>query len=268
MLGSAIVVLRESIEAALIIGVVAAATRAIPHRSSWLTAGVAGGVFGSLLVAASAGQIARWADGLGQEIFNAIVLGIAVLMLAWHNIWVSSHAREMVGDARRVAAGVSDGHRGMSAIALVVAIAVLREGSETVLFLYGLHAGGETTASVVAGGATGLAGGIAIGVAMYVGLLRIPLRWFFGVTGALILLLAAGMAGQAARFLIQAGMLPALAEPLWDTSGLLPNDSTLGTALHVLVGYDAQPAGMQALFFLVALSLVYAGMRLSRQRSQ
>lgn len=267
MLGSAVIVLRESVEAALIIGVVAAATRNIPRRGHWLAVGIAGGVLGSLLVAASAGRIAEWADGLGQEIFNAIVLGVAVLMLAWHSIWMASHAREVVGDARRVASDVGTGQRGLSAIALVIAIAVLREGSETVLFLYGLHAGGDSMASVAAGGMTGLAGGVAIGVAMYAGLLRIPLRWFFAVTGALVLMLAAGMAGQAAHFLIQAGLLPPLVEPLWDTSAVLPDHSPLGEFLHALMGYEAQPPGMQVLFFCVVLSVVYTGTRLVRRRS-
>ena len=267
MLGSAVIVLRESVEAALIIGVVAAATRNIPRRGHWLAVGIAGGVLGSLLVAASAGRIAEWADGLGQEIFNAIVLGVAVLMLAWHSIWMASHAREVIGDARRVASDVGTGQRGLSAIALVIAIAVLREGSETVLFLYGLHAGGDSTASVAAGGMTGLAGGVAIGVAMYAGLLRIPLRWFFAVTGTLVLALAAGMAGQAAHFLIQAGLLPPLVEPLWDTSAVLPDHSPLGEFLHALMGYEAQPPGMQVLFFCVVLSVVYTGTRLVRRRS-
>jgi high-affinity iron transporter len=268
VLGSAVIVLRESLEAALVIGVVAAATRAIPGRSGWLTVGVLGGVLGSILVAASAGQIGQWAEGLGQEIFNAIVLGVAVLMLAWHNIWMAAHARQVVGDARSVAVDVHDGRRTLSAIALVVAIAVLREGSETVLFLYGLYAGGESTASVAAGALVGLVGGLLIGIAMYEGLLHIPLRWFFAVTGGLVLLLAAGMAGQIAHYLIQADVLPALAEPLWDSSALVPNESTLGALLHALLGYDARPAGLQVLFFLVALTAVFAGMRLVRSRTR
>lgn len=264
MLGSAIIVLRETVEAALVIGLVAAATRAIPGRSGWLAAGVLGGIAGSLLVAASAGRIGELADGVGQELFNAMVLGVAVLMLAWHNIWMATHANQLVGQLRGVANDVSDGRRELSAIAIVVAIAVLREGSETALFLFGLHASGESTSNVAAGGVLGMAGGLALGVAMYLGLLRIPLRWFFAVTGGLVLLLAAGMAGQVARFLIQADLLPALAEPLWDTSAVLPNESPLGTFLHALVGYDAQPAGLQVLFFCVALLVVHTATRLAR----
>ena len=82
----------------------------------------------------------------------------------------------------------------------------------------------------------------------------------------LVLLLAAGMASQAARFLIQADMLPSLATPLWDTSALVPNSSIVGKALQGLVGYDATPAGMQIAFFVAVVVVIWAGMTWSRRR--
>ncbi|MCB1930245.1 MAG: FTR1 family protein [Rhodocyclaceae bacterium] len=261
MLGSAIIVFRESLEAALLIGIIAAAARALPRRGAWLGAGVGAGVAGALVVAAFASSIGELADGVGQEMLNAGVLFAAVLMLAWHNIWMSRHARAMVSDARAVVRDVADGRRELSAIAAVVALAVLREGSETVLFLYGVLAQGESVAGVAIGGVLGLAAGALVGAALYAGLLRIPVRWFFSVTAAMVLLIAAGMAGQSARFLIQGDLLPALASPLWDTSGWLATDSTVGMLLHVLAGYDARPSGMQALFYFGTLVLILAGMR-------
>lgn len=266
MFGAALIVLRESLEAALLVGIVTAATRAIPGRNRWLAVGIGAGIVGSLLVAALTGQIAEWADGIGQELFNATVLGIAVLMLAWHNIWMSSHAAEMVREVKGVARSIHDGNRDLSAIAVVIALAVLREGSETVLFLYGLASGGEGASALAAGGALGLVGGITAGVAIYRGLLRIPVRLFFSITSWLILMLAAGMAGQMARFLIQADLLPPLVTPLWDVSALLPNDSAMGTLLHALMGYDAQPAGMQVIFYGITLTVILAGMRLVHSR--
>ncbi len=264
MLGAAIIVFRETLEAALLIGIVAAAARSLPARGRWIALGVAAGAAGAVLVAASAGYIGELADGVGQELLNAGVLAAAVLMLAWHNIWMSRHAREMVDGARSVIRQVTEGSRELSAIALVVALAILREGSETVLFLYGMLAQGEPVLQISSGGALGLAAGALIGFAMYAGLLRIPVRHFFSVTALLVLLIAAGMAGQCARFLIQGDLLPALASPLWDSSALLSNDSALGTLLHVLAGYDARPSGMQALFYVATLLLIVAGMRLVR----
>jgi high-affinity iron transporter len=268
MFGTALIVFREVLEAALIVGIVSAATRGIAGRVRWIGAGIAAGLLGSLGVAAGAGAISQLAEGMGQEVFNASILGLAVAMLAWHNIWMSVHGREMAEDAKRVGSEIRSGARALSVLMVVVAIAVLREGSETVLFLYGVAISGESSRGpMVFGGAIGLAGGVAVGWLMFTGLLRIPIRWFFSVTSLLVLLLAAGMASQAARFLIQANLLPSLAQPLWDTSSLVSNSSLAGKALQGLVGYDARPAGMQIAFFVSVAVAIWAGMTWARRRS-
>jgi high-affinity iron transporter len=267
MLSSAIIVFREVLEASLIIGIIAAATRGLPGRNRWIVAGALGGAAGAVVVAAFTGQLANLADGTGQELFNAGVLGLAIMMLAWHNIWMSRHARELARDAKQLGRDVAEGRRDMSAMALVVALAVLREGSETALFLYGLFLSGDNARwSIPLGAALGLGLGGLSGFALYAGILRIPARWFFSATSGLILLLAAAMASQFASVLIQADLLPSLASPLWDTSWLLSDTSPLGRLLHVLVGYEATPAGMQVLFYASALALIAFGMRRARPR--
>jgi high-affinity iron transporter len=269
MFGSSIIVFRETLEAALIIGIIAAATRGVSGRNLWLIAGITAGLVGSAVVAAATNTIAEMASGFGQELFNASVLGIAVLMLAWHNIWMSAHSKELATHARNTGRAISDGKRECSVLFTIIALAVLREGSETVLFLYGIATAGEqSTRTMFVGSLLGLTGGVAVGWTLYAGLLRIPLRWFFSVTSLLVLLLAAGMASQAARLLIQADLLPSLATPLWDTSGLLPPDSVLGTLLHGLAGYDARPAGMQILFYAVVLIAIVIGMKLINRPQQ
>jgi len=260
MLGVAVIVFREVLEAALIIGVVAAAARGMSGRGRFLAAGAGAGLAGAVLVALFAESIAQAAHGMGQEIFNATVLGLAVLMLAWHCIWMAQHGAAMAADARRVTREVRDGAQGMSAIALIAALAVLREGAETVLFLHGMAAaGGLTFAGVVLGGMLGLASGAGVGLALYAGLLRIPVRYFFSVTGILVLLLAAGLSGQMARYLIQADLLPVLLDPLWDTSRILSTQSAFGSFLQVLVGYDPRPSATQMLFYAATVLLILAG---------
>jgi high-affinity iron transporter len=262
MFATAVIVFREILEAALIVGIVAAATRDIDGRNRWLAAGIAAGLAGAGLVALGTERIAELASGMGQELFNAGVLGLAVVMLAWHNLWMSSHGAVLASDARSVGNDIRDGRRARSVLLVVVGLAVLREGSETVLFLYGIAATeGGASWPMLAGGVAGIAAGVAVGWLLYAGLLRIPLRWFFTVTGVLVLFLAAGMASQAARFLIQADLLPSLATPLWDTSGWLPQSSVFGTLLHSLIGYDAQPAGMQIVFYVLVLAVIAAGMK-------
>ena len=265
MLSVAIVVFRESLEAALIMGVVAAASRGVAQRERALAAGVAAGAAGALLVALFAEAIAAAAQGLGQELFNATVLGLAVLMLAWHCIWMTRHGAAMAAQARQVAREVSQGARAVSAIAVIVALAVVREGAEMVLFLHGMFSGGGLTpAGVAAGAVLGVGAGAAVGYALYAGLLRIPVRWFFSVTGALVLLLAAGMAGQMARYLIQADLLPGMLDPLWDTSSLLSTQTAVGSLLQVLIGYDARPSATQVIFYAATLALILLGTRLAR----
>jgi high-affinity iron transporter len=261
MFGTALIIFRETLEAALIIGIVAAATRDIPGRSRFIWAGVSLGIVGSIIVAAMAEGISGLAQGMGQEIFNASVLGIAVVMLAWHNIWMSSHGRELAANAKAMGKDVASGAKAMSALAIVIALAVLREGAESVLFLSGIALSGESSpASMALGGFAGLAGGVALGYFVFAGLLRIPLKWFFSATSLLVLLLAAGMASQSARFLIQADVLPSLATPLWDMSSVVANESAVGAVLKGLVGYDAAPAGMQVAFFIAVFAAILAGM--------
>ena len=138
MLPSAIIVFREVLEAALILSVVAAATRGVRGRSIWLASGTFAGMVGAIIVAAFASRIADAVEGVGQEIFNASVLGLAVVMLGWHNIWMQRHGREIAAHMTKVGEDAANGSTTMFAVALAVSLAVLREGSEVVLFLYGV----------------------------------------------------------------------------------------------------------------------------------
>src|ERR1044072_5626738 len=210
MLGALIFVFGEVIEAGLIVGIVMAATRGVAGRGRGVTIGVVGGVLGG-----SSGAMFAWAisdvfQGSRQELFNASVLGIAVLMLMWHNAWMARHGREIADEMRRVGTAVSEGAKPLTALAVVVGLAVLREGSEVVLFLYGILAQGTSGASLLAGASLGIAAGAAFTALTYFGLIAIPSRYIFSVTSWLIALLAAGMAAQSVHFLNSAGLVPAL----------------------------------------------------------
>jgi high-affinity iron transporter len=266
VLGSAIIVFRETLEAALLIGIVAAASRTISGRTRWIAGGILAGAVGAGLVAMSAGRIALLFEGMGQELFNAVVLAIAILLLAWHQIWMSAHSKELAVGAHQIAQDVREGRRELSALFVVIALAVLREGAESVLFLYGLLSGGDTSkGALVSGGIAGLLAGAALGALLYAGMLRIPLRWFFSVISVLILLLAAGMASKMTQFLVQADMLPSLISPLWDTSSVLPGDSVLGILMHALVGYEPRPAGVQVVSYAATILVILIGMWLVRR---
>lgn len=263
MLGIALLVFREVLEAALIVTIVAAATRGVPRRGFYIGGGIALGVIGAVVVAGFAGVIERAMNGAGQELFNAGVLLAAVLMIGWHVVWMSSHGRELAQHMQTVGHAVKTGSSSLTMLLAVVALAVLREGSEVVLFLYGMATGGASTGDLLAGVPLGLVGGIAVGYALYAGLLRIPLRHFFSATNGMLVLLAAGLASTATHFLVQANLLPSLGEQLWNSSALLSNGSVPGQALHILVGYDARPSGIQIVFYISTVLLLVMGMRLA-----
>lgn len=254
MIATLIIVFREVLEAALIVSIVMAATKGVAQRGRWVLGGIAGGALGAGLVALFADGIASSLSGMGQEAFNAGVLFLAVSMLTWHTVWMARHGRVMAQQLSAVGAAVSEGARPLYALAVVVGLAVLREGAEIVLFLHGIAAASsEGSGLMMAGGFLGLAAGIALGGALYVGLLRIPMRHLFTVTNWMIILLASGMAAQGAGFLVQADMLPALGTAVWNSSHILPEHTILGQLLHTLVGYDDRPAGIQVVFYLVTL---------------
>jgi high-affinity iron transporter len=267
MLAGLIIVFREVLEAGLIVGVVAAATRGISGRGVFIAGGVGAGVLGSGLLACFAGAMSDALAGRGQEIFNASILSLAVLMLGWHNLWMASHGRAMARELKAMGRAVAAGDKSLIAMAVVVAVAVLREGAEVVLFMYGIAASsGEGWGALLVGGLLGIALGAAVSVLLYLGLVAIPVHRLFSVTSWLIALVAAGMAGQAAAILAGIDLIPSWGYQLWDTSWLLSEDSLLGRALHALVGYSDRPIGVQVAAYIAVLAALAIGSRLVDSR--
>ncbi|WP_130730404.1 FTR1 family protein [Komagataeibacter xylinus] len=267
MLGSLLIVFREVMEAGLIIGIVLAATQGIAGRGRWVAGGIAAGVAGAAVVAVFAGSLSAALSGNGQDVFSATILCIAVVMLGWHNIWMTRHGREMAGDMKALGTQVATGQRSLAAMAVVVAVAVLREGVEVVLFLYGIavstHSG---PVPMLVGGLLGIVAGGGISWLLYRGLIVIPLHRLFAVTGLLIALLAAGMASQAAALLAGDDIVPALGYEVWDTSWLLSDGSMVGRAAKALVGYSDRPMGIQLVAWGVTLAVMLIATRMVRRR--
>ena len=167
---------------------------------------------------------------------------------------------------RQVGTAVSEGTRPLTALAVVVGLAVLREGSEVVLFLYGILASGTSQYDLLVGGLLGIAAGAAFTALTYFGLLAIPTRYIFSVTSWLIALLAAGMAAQSVQFLNAAGVLLALDNTVWDTSSVLSESTIFGHLMHTLIGYSERPSLMQLIVYIGVLVLMYLLMQVARVR--
>jgi high-affinity iron transporter len=264
MLGALIIVFREVLEAGLIVGIVMAATRGVPGRGRWITIGIAAGIAGAAVVAAFAGVISQAFEGSGQELFNAGVLAAAVVMLMWHNAWMARHGREIAAEIHQVGTAVSEGVKPLTALAIVVGLAVLREGAEVVLFLYGIMTQGTSGSALLLGSILGIAAGAAFTALTYFGLLAIPNRYIFSVTSWLIALLAAGMAAQSVQFLNNAGFAEVLGRTVWDTSWILSEGSLLGRLLHTLIGYTERPSELQLVVYIGTLFAMALLMRIAR----
>jgi high-affinity iron transporter len=257
MLAIAIIVFRETLEAALIVSIVLAASLGIVGRGRWVAAGVAGGAAGAGLVALFAAGISGMFSGNGQELLNASVLLLAACMLAWHNIWIAHHCqgghgggarpgqggRDRRAPARRI--GTDHGRRSAARKIRNGAVRLWRRGRVAREFL-----GDAGWRSFEAGRWR------RIGCGSLRRPVAIPVRRLFAVTSWMVLLLAAGLASQAVSFLVQADMLPSLGNDVWDTSFLLSDGSIPGRVLHTLIGYVARPQGIQLLVFGLTILVI------------
>ncbi|MCF7820864.1 MAG: FTR1 family protein [Mariprofundaceae bacterium] len=256
MISALAIVFREMLEMVLVLGVLLAATRGMPETRRWIGAGAAIGLLGACIVAWFMEELENAMTGDGEFLFNAIVLSLASLFIAWTVIWMSQHGRQMSQRIKQIGTSVVEGELPLKALMFVSLAAVLREGSEAVFFLFGFLQAGQDAVGMFMGGLLGVFLGGLTGYLLYRGLVVIPIKQLFFVTGILLMLLAAGMASQAAWNLVVIDMIPPLVDSLWNTSSWLSQESFIGELLNVLIGYDENPSGMQLLVFVIALALM------------
>lgn len=257
MIASLAIVFREMLEMAMIIGILMAATHGIASSRRWISGGVTLGLAGAMLLAWFMEEMESAFDGTGEFIFNAVVLLTAAVLLAWTVVWMGQQGKLMAKNMRQAGDNFSTGEISGMALLLIAFSAVVREGSEAVFFLFGAwQLGDQDSSSMIAGGLLGVLLGIGCGYLLYKGLLKISIRHVFQVIAWLLMLVAAGMASQACWNLVVIEWLPPLVDPLWDSSKILSQDSLVGELLHVLMGYDDRPSGLQVMVFGITLGLV------------
>lgn len=267
MIASFIICFREFLEIAIIISIVFAATRGVCGNVRWIGIGVLGGLAGSALIAVFANKISSSMEGMGQEIFNAGILGIAVVMLVWTVVWMQSHGRALAQKMKQVGKAVCEGDASLYSLAAVVSVAMWREGAEIVLFMAGiLSSSSESVISIFAGAAAGAMLAVIVGVLLYFGLIKLSTRHLFSVTSGLLILLACGMSAQVAGYLNAADILPALGQ-VWDSSWLLAQDSIVGKILHAMLGYSERPSGIQLTFYIGTFGLIYFLLKITKKVS-
>ncbi|MGE3294040.1 MAG: iron uptake transporter permease EfeU [Geminicoccaceae bacterium] len=257
MLVAFLVMLREGLEAALIVGIIAGYLVQTGRRA-WLPAvwvGVLLAVAAALLVGAGLQLVSAEFPQRAQELFEAIVGLAAVAVLTSMVFWMRKVARSIKGELHHsidAALGGSSGH-GLALIGMVF-LAVAREGLESVFFLLAIFQQSPDPLAPL-GALLGILVACALGYGIYAGSVRIDLRRFFRWTGVLILVVAAGILAGSLRALHEAGLWNHLQATLFDLSGVLPADSGLGTLLSGLFGYSDRPALGEAIVYLLFLAV-------------
>lgn len=269
MLPSFFLMLREGLEAALVVGIVAAYLVKIGRRDALPK--IALGVVAAVALSAAAGVAVVLTVGrlplVVQETFEGLAAIAAIVVLTWMLFWMRRQGRSIRGDLERgVDGALSEG--GTRALAGLAFIAVIREGLETTLFLLALLSSVGETAPAIAGGILGLAVAVGVGLAIFVGGVRIDLRRFFTVTGVVLIFVAAGLAAFAVAELGEAGHFVNAGTAL-NLNAILPDSSPFGAVLRGLFGYRSEPTPLElaawALYLVPVLVLFTVGLRLPRR---
>jgi high-affinity iron transporter len=246
-----LITLREGIEAALIVSILLAYLRQLQRtdRFSLIWAGTGVAVAASIVIGAVIYGIAGEFSGEAEEIFEGLVTLAAVGVLTWMIFWMRRQAARVKSELHsRVDSALVDGGIALAGLAF---FAVLREGVETALFLFGAEAATNATrGETIAGGLLGLAVAVVLGYLLYRGGIRLNLRTFFRVTGTLILVVAAGLFAFSVHELQEAGWLPFLTGTAYDVSNTLSDENGLGAFLRALIGYNDDPSWLEVLAWL------------------
>jgi len=257
VLSSFLITLREGLEAALIIGIILAYLARTGNRQGfkpvWL--GVSLAVVGSLIAGASIYLLAGEFSGRTEEVFEGLAMFLAVGVLTWMIFWMRKQAVNIKVHLHAQIQSVltSGSSLGLVAIAFVV---VVREGIETVLFLFAATRVAESPVLFTAGGFLGLAIAIGIGYSIYKGSSRLNLRAFFNVTSLVLIIFAAGLLAHGIHEFHEVGIIPPVVEHVWDINHVLPEKSTLGRFLTAITGYNANPSLVEVVAYFVYLTLV------------
>lgn len=263
----AIVVFREVLEISLILGILASATKNVVGRGKWILGGLMTGSLFSLLLAMSTDAISSSLNGMGQELFNGLVMIAAASMIGWTVIWMQKQGRVISGELKQLGKNVQEGSRPLYSLALVVMLSVLREGAEIALFCYSYYVSGTNLTNIIFGLLVGILSGAAFGFALYLGLLKSFGRYFFAITSWLLIFFAAGTFAAGIRFLSAAELINPLADPLFDLSEILPQNSLIGKMFHLLFGYVDRPSGAEFITYFLVLAVLAACLRITKNSS-
>ena len=265
MLPAFLLALREGLEAALIVGIVLGVLRKLGHNRQQVSVwqGAVAAIAVSLVAALLLYAVGLKMEGAAEQIFEGVTMLLAAAILTWMIFWMQTQGRrinrELETGVRQAVSGMG-GNKGHWALFSVAFIAVLREGIETALFLTAttFTAGGQAT---LLGALLGLSVAAALGYILFATTRQLNVKRFFQVTSVLLILFAAGLVAHSIHEFNEVGWIPAVVEHLWDTNGLLDENSGLGLIIKALFGYNGNPSLTEVLGYVVYWAALIFGMR-------
>jgi len=242
LLNIIVIVLRETLEASILISILLSISQQYKLSLGWLPVALLAGLIGAVFYALNLGQISEWFDYVGQEVVNALMqyvvyAGLAIVGVVQYQSRLTWHSRLPLF------------------MSLAVAFAVVREGSELVIFYSGFLEGGATLSHAATSGFIGLAIGLSAGALCFYGLQSMRHQSARKVHLALLTMIAGGLVLQATQLLIQADWL-SVESIVWDSNAWLPESSMLGQLAYAVFGYEATPSQLEMMAYVVSMILI------------
>jgi high-affinity iron transporter len=246
----AIVVFRECLEIALLLGVITAATRHIDKSRHYIVMGALLGIILSSFFAFFTQSLSLMFDGYGDEIFDSCIILLTAAIISWTAIWMQGYTKKIKKNLGELSNKISSGVASHFMLVAVVSATILREGAEIILFIYSVSSAENIKPDdyLLGLGIGGLLG-LVTGVVLYMGLIKIAGKYIFKISTILLIIIAAGLTSQAAGILTSSGIIEIYNEPLWDSSWLIDDRSIFGKILNIITGYDSKPNVMQIIFY-------------------
>ena len=269
MLAVIIIVLREMLEIFLIVGMVSAALKEVGYRKKVISVGggVGLGLFISICFAFVLNEINMLFDGEGQEFLNIFILSSSIFCIAWTLLWMSGYSKKLANKVHNASIKMKKEDVNIWPMILLILFAIIREGGELILFLFGLSTGGIDNYDMIIGVIVGIVIGLMFSFGVYSGLINLEIKRFFKVINCLLVLLAAGMASQLASYVSAIDLISYFSSTMWDSSRFISDGSILGKLLNGLIGYSSRPTVLQVVFYLSTILVMIFLLKVKKSRS-